>query len=69
MELSVFFCDVSDDLIPSMVRKVYINIWHGYPLRIKKALKQELMLNWVSIGYIKDVRHHGSGRRSPAGAS
>ncbi len=48
--------------------KVYVYVGHGHPLRIQKPLEDEVVLDWVDIGYSEAVGNEASRSGSPAGA-
>ena len=66
MVVAVLPANVVYHLAPAGVAKVHINIGHGYPLRVEKTLKVQVVLHGVDIRDLQTVGHHGArGGASP----
>ena len=66
--LAVFFRNVINDLLPSLIGEVNVNIRHGHALRIEEALKDQLIPDGIDIGDTKGIGNDTSGRRSAPGS-
>ena len=60
MVVSVLAADVVHHLAPACVAEVHVDIGHGYPLRVEKPLKVQVVLHGVDIRDLQTVGHHGA---------
>ena len=59
--LAVGVCDVLNDLVASLHTEVHVEVGHGYPLRVQKAFKQQVIFERVQIRNFQRIRHQRSG--------
>src|SRR6266550_6363292 len=64
----VLVLNVLDHLGSAANAKVNVDIRHGAPLGIEKALEQQHVADWIEIGYLERVGDQTTGRRSPSWA-
>ena len=48
---------VVDHPVAPFHAEVHIKVGHGYPFRVQKALKQQVVLDWVQIGDFLGIGH------------
>ena len=65
---SVFVDDILDDLIATPIIEVDINIRKAHAVRVKEALKQQIVADRVDIGDANAIRHGRSRGGTPTGA-
>lgn len=66
MVLPVFFLDIPEHLITSVIIEIYVDIRHRDAVRIEKTLEQQLVFYRVHIGYSQTICHGRTCRRTPS---
>ena len=61
--LAVLAHHIIDDLLPSLIAEVHVDIGHGHTLRVQEPLKQELIADRVNGGDLQAVGDDASRRR------
>ena len=64
---SVFFLDVCDDLLASLVTEIDIKIGEGHTLGVQKALKEQIVAQGINVGDPDAVGHKASRPRATPG--
>ena len=65
---AVFLLHVLDNAVAAFIVKVYVDIRHGYTLRVEESLEQEVVPDRVQIGDTQAVSHGASCSASTARA-
>ena len=66
--LAVAAAHVLDDFVAALGAEVDVEVRHGHPFRIEKALEQQAEAEWIEIGDGERPGHHGARARAPARA-
>src|SRR5699024_9264765 len=61
--LAVLAHHIIDDLLPSLIAEVHVDIGHGHTLRVQKPLEQELITDRVNGRDLQAVGDNASRRR------
>ena len=56
--LAVFLPDIVDDLAPSRIAEVHIDIRHGHAGGVQEAFEIEAIFHGVNFGNMQAVSHH-----------
>ena len=56
--------DVGQDLVALFDTEVDVDVGHGDPFAVQKALEEEVVGDGVQVGYVEGVGHQGAGRRA-----
>src|SRR5262245_2657053 len=64
----VLVLNILDHLGSAANTKVNVDIRHGAPFGIEKALEQKHVTNWIEIGNFERVSNQATGRRTSSGA-
>ncbi len=64
--LAVLAPDVGDDLLPSAVLEVDVDVGHRHPVRVQEALEGQLVMDRVDRGDAEGVGDDRAGRAPPA---
>ncbi len=46
---SVFLTDISEHLLSSLIREIYVYIWHGDTRGIQESLEEQTIAKWIDI--------------------
>ena len=62
--LAIFPYTVVDNLLTSDITEIYINIRHGYSLRVQESLEEKVVLQRLNCRYVQTVSNHTANRRT-----
>ena len=52
---TVFIPDIMQNIIPTIIRKIQIDIRHIVAFLVQKSLKQQIVFDWIDMGDAQDV--------------
>ncbi len=61
---AVFPAHIINDLLPSVIAEINVDIGHGYSLRIQKTFKQQIIFYRIDIGNFQTIGYYAACRGS-----